>query len=190
MNTEPLPLVRDAATFASLRPPYTVLYADPPWHFKDRCNDGNRGAEHKYPVMRPDELARLPVATLAAKDAALLMWATYPQLDVALNLMTAWGFRYTTGGFTWVKRTAVGSWFRGMGHYTRSNAELCLLGVRGSPAVVSRSVCQVVDSPRGRHSAKPPEVRDRIVELFGDVPRVELFARERVPGWDAWGNEV
>jgi N6-adenosine-specific RNA methylase IME4 len=181
-------------TFATLRPPYSVIYADPPWHYRDRANDGARGAEHKYPVMSPAELAALPVRELAAKDCALCMWVTYPQLAVGLDLIRAWGFRYSTGLFTWVKskksKKAGPGWIMGMGHYSRSNAELCLLSVRGAPKVVCRSVQQIIDTPRGRHSEKPAVARERIVQLFGDVPRVELFARIRPPGWDVWGNEV
>ena len=98
---------------------------------------------------------------------------------------------FVTCAFVWVKQNPkAGGIYSGMGHWTNQNAELCLLARRGKPRRVARDVKQVVLAPRGRHSAKPAEVRDRIVRLMGDVPRVELFARERVQGWEAWGNEI
>jgi N6-adenosine-specific RNA methylase IME4 len=118
---------------------------------------------------------------------------TYPNLPLGVQVISAWGFKYATCAFTWAKTNKVsGTWFMGCGNYTRANAEVCLLGTRGhcQNMRVSRSVPQLVVSAVGRHSEKPPEVRDRIVSLFGDVPRIELFARQKTPGWDAWGNEV
>lgn len=116
-------------------------------------------------------------------------------MEEALRVMRAWGFEYRTAAFVWVKKNRrSGSNFWGMGAYTRANAEVCLLGVtpgtRAGAAVRDHSVHQIVEAPVEAHSRKPAEVRERIVRLLGDVPRIELFARERVPGWDAWGNEV
>ena len=123
------------------------------------------------------------------------MWATFPNIAEAIKVLEAWGFTYKTAAFVWVKTYAKSERpFWGMGAYTRANAEVCLLGTtRGTKArqaVKSHSVQQIVEAPVERHSKKPAEVRERIVRLLGDVPRIELFARERVPGWDAWGNEV
>ena len=121
----------------------------------------------------------------------LFLWATGPLLPVAISVVEAFGFRYVNVAFTWIKLTRDGGKPSiGMGHYTRSNAEYCLLGVKGKPRVESRSVHSVVMSPRREHSRKPNEVRDRIVELCGDVPRIELFARESVAGWDRYGFEA
>jgi N6-adenosine-specific RNA methylase IME4 len=149
------------------------------------------------------EISRLPVERVAAENCALLMWAIWPRLPDALEVMRAWGFAFKTCAFVWVKANkaeATGqmvmlaegakSDFVGMGMWTRSNTEFCLLGVKGKPTRASASVRQVIYEPLRRHSEKPNEARRRIVELFGDVPRVELFARERVQGWEAWGNEV
>ena len=115
-----------------------------------------------------------------------------PKLPVAFDVIKAWGFNYKTCAFTWVKRNRVSreTWFTGMGHYTRANAELCLLGTRGRPRRVDASVHQIIDTPIEGHSKKPDEARRRIVQLCGDLPRIELFARERVAGWEAWGNEI
>ena len=170
---------------------YQIIYADPPWSYRDKALAGNRGACCKYPVQSQGWLERLPVAQIAAQDCCLFLWVTMPKLDEVFALISAWGFEYKTCAFTWVKRNKISpTWFWGMGRWTRANAELCLLATRGAPKRVSAGVHSVVDAPIGKHSAKPNIVRDRITELCGDLPRIELFARERAPGWDAWGNEI
>ncbi len=169
---------------------YSIIYADPPWRY-DFCRSRRREIENHYPTMPRQELEALPVGAMAEDDAALFMWGTWPKLDWAIPVMEAWGFSYRTVAFVWVKLNPSGIGHAvGMGNWTRSNTEFCLLGTRGNPKRTSASVLQLVYGPRGRHSAKPPEVRKRIVQLMGDLPRVELFAREKVDGWDAWGNEV
>lgn len=112
-------------------------------------------------------------------------------LKEAIELIEAWGFTYKTIAFNWIKQNKKSpSLFWGLGNWTRSNSEICLLATKGNPKRVSAAVHSVVMTPIQRHSQKPDEVRDRIVELMGDLPRIELFARETAPGWDAWGNEV
>lgn len=119
------------------------------------------------------------------------MWATFPMLKEALEVVEAWGFVYKTVAFNWVKQNKSGEGlFMGLGNWTRSNSEICLLAVKGKPKRVNASVRSVILSPVQRHSQKPAEARDRIVDLMGDLPRIELFARETAPGWDSWGNEV
>jgi N6-adenosine-specific RNA methylase IME4 len=131
------------------------------------------------------------VHELADENCALLLWTTCPQLPVALNVLDAWGFDFKTVGFCWTKTNPKsGTFFMGMGNHTRANAELCLLGLKGRMVRMDAGVSSLVVAPRGRHSEKPAEVRDRIVRLYGDVPRIELFARQRVEGWAAWGDEV
>ena len=128
------------------------------------------------------------------QGCALFMWATFPTIPDALRVMEAWGFTYKTAAFVWIKEYKSGGNFYGMGAYTRANAEVCLLGVtpgfKAKELVKSHSVHQVIESPIQAHSVKPDEARRRIVELLGDVPRIELFARQHVPGWDAWGDEL
>jgi N6-adenosine-specific RNA methylase IME4 len=166
-----------------------VVYADPPWQYQDRNCNGS--AEQHYRTMPLDEIKALPVGGIAAPDAVLLLWATWPLLREAMELIEAWGFTYKTIGFNWIKRNRSDcGFFFGLGRWTRGNAEPCLLATRGKPKRVNNAVSQLIFEPVGRHSAKPPVVRDRIVTLLGDVPRIELFARERVDGWEAWGNEV
>lgn len=119
------------------------------------------------------------------------MWATFPMLREALDVIEAWGFSYKTVAFNWVKQNRNGTGiFMGLGNWTRSNSEICLLATKGKPKRISGSVRSVVLSPLQQHSRKPAEIRDRIVELMGDLPRIELFAREAAPGWDVWGNEA
>lgn len=167
---------------------YRVIYADPAWRF---LAGGKRGADQHYDVMSLKDIKALPVADIAADDCALFMWATTPMLPHALDVINAWGFKYKTVGFTWVKRNKVSDgWFWGLGYWTRANAELCLIATKGKPKRVSKAVHQVVDARIEKHSKKPDEVRDRIVKLMGDVDRIELFARQRASGWDAWGNEI
>lgn len=168
---------------------YGVIYADPPWSYTDKCNSGNRGAGHKYQTMTDAELAALPVGSIAADDCALFMWATFPRLGAAIQLMADWGFTYKTCAFVWVKKSEAWKLAWGMGNWTRANAEIVLLGIKGKPKRIACGVHQIIEAPRREHSRKPDEARDRIVELMGDVPRIELFARQSAPGWESWGNE-
>lgn len=171
---------------------YNVILADPPWSFRSWSSKGmGRSAEQHYPTMRLEDIKALPVSDLAAGDCVLFLWATFPMLKEALEVIDTWGFTYKTVAFTWVKenRKSPGL-FWGLGYWTRANAEVCLLATRGSPKRQSAAVHQVILSPVERHSKKPDEVQERIVTLMGDVSRVELFARQETPGWDVWGNEV
>jgi site-specific DNA-methyltransferase (adenine-specific) len=141
--------------------------------------------------MKLSDICTLPVAGITDKDCVLFLWATYPNLPEAFEVIKACGFVYKTVAFTWVKRCKKSpGWFVGLGHWTRANAEICLLATKGNPKRISKSVRQIVEAPIAEHSKKPDEVRDRIVELLGDVPRIELFAREKADGWDVFGNEV
>jgi len=180
---------------------YNIIYADPPWHFSVwNVAKSDRHVSHKYPTMNVEDICKLPIKDIAADNAMLFLWATYPNLLDALKVMKAWKFKYKTVAFTWVKLWPKSrgpivnldkDFHMGLGYYTRANPEICLLGTRGKILErLDRSVRNLVITPRGRHSEKPGEVRDRIVQLFGDLPRVELFARQKVSGWDSWGNEV
>lgn len=168
---------------------YKVIYADPPWKYQQKNLQGT--AEKHYPTMSQEELCALPVEQLADKDCVLFMWATFPMLQEALQLIKAWGFQYKTVAFVWIKQNKKSpTWFYGMGFWTRSNTEICLLAKRGKPKRNSAGVHQLIISPIERHSKKPDEARTKIELLMGDVPRIELFARQKSEGWDVWGNEV
>lgn len=170
---------------------YNLIYADPAWTYRDKCHSGKRGAGYKYDLMTLEQLCALPVADLAADDCLLAMWWVNPMPAEALQVVAAWGFTIKTmAGFTWHKITKNGHRHFGMGNWTRANAENCLFAVRGKPKRSSAAVSQLIVAQVGKHSQKPPEARDRLVQLMGDVLRLEMFARERVDGWDAWGNEV
>jgi site-specific DNA-methyltransferase (adenine-specific) len=140
--------------------------------------------------MKTGEICALPVWTITDNNCALILWTTFPKLPDALRVIDAWGFRYATIAFNWFKTNKSGAPFFGVGYYTKSNSEIALLGVKGRMKPVSNFVSQVVVSEREQHSRKPDIVRGKIIELFGDLPRIELFARQNHPGWDAWGNEV
>jgi len=169
---------------------YKIIYADPPWSYKDKALAGNRGVEFKYEVMSLEEIKKLSVDKIADEDCCLFLWITFPNLNIVFDVIKSWGFKYKTVAFTWVKKYKNGNNFMGMGNWTRANAEVCLLCTKGKPKRISASVRQIIESVPERHSKKPDIVRDKIVELCGDLPRIELFARETADGWDSWGNEI
>jgi len=168
---------------------YSIIYADPPWSYSDKRCKG--GVANHYNTMKVSDICDLPVKNIADKDCVLFMWATYPMLKEALQVIEAWEFTYKSIAFQWIKQNKSGNgYFFGLGRWTRGNTEPCLIAVKGKPKRISASVGQLVFSPLRKHSQKPDEVRDKIIELVGDLPRIELFAREKTPDWDAWGNEV
>jgi N6-adenosine-specific RNA methylase IME4 len=170
---------------------FTIVYADPPWPYRDKCNAGQRGAAFKYPLMTLRDICSLPVPQITAPNAALFLWATAPMLNEAIVTILSWGFDYKTVAFTWIKKCKKQTRkdFLGMGSYTRANSEFVLLGVRGKIKRIDAGVRQIVRAPVMRHSQKPAEVRDRISQLMGHQSRIELFAREPVPDWKCWGND-
>lgn len=169
---------------------YNVIYADPPWRYGDRkCNGA---CEHHYETMTLENIKNLPVKELCEKDCVLFLWTTYPMLKESLQVMEAWGFKYKSIAFQWIKLNKSGKGkFFGLGRWTRGNTEPCLLAVKGKPSRKSNSVSQLIEYPLGQHSAKPPITREKIKELMGEDARcVELFARQQTEGWDVWGNET
>lgn len=171
---------------------YQVIYADPPWSYNDKMAGHSFSLDHEYDTQSKDWIEKLPVGSISADNSVLFLWAVSPQLPEALQVMKAWGFKYTTVAFCWSKRTTNGKEVSNLGRWTMGNIELCLLGVKGRPNKLrlDKSVKQLVIAERTKHSKKPDEVRKRIVQLFGDLPRIELFAREKTEGWDIWGNEL
>ena len=170
---------------------YKIIYADPPWSYKDKASAGNRGACFKYDVMTVEDIKALPVKEIADDDCILFIWVTFPMIQEGLDTIKAWGFKYKTIGFNWVKRNKKShSWFWGMGNLTRSNSEICLIAVKGNPKRISAGVHSIIDTPIEGHSKKPDVVRDKIIKLVGNLPRIELSARSKTDGWDVFGNEV
>ncbi|QOV18548.1 hypothetical protein INP51_11070 [Blautia liquoris] len=141
--------------------------------------------------MKLEDICSLPISSIADKDCALFLWSTFPMIPEALKVMRSWGFTYKTVAFVWIKQNRSGNgFFSGLGHWTRSNVEICLLGIKGKPKRISKKVHQLIISPLERHSKKPDIVREKIVELMGDISRIELFARQSVKDWAVWGDEV
>ena len=181
---------------------YQIVYADPAWSYDDKSlNRG--GALRHYETMSIDDIKALPINEITDKNCILFMWATFPKLQEGLDTIKAWGFEFKTCAFVWIKtnkRTNVAQSsflpsdsfdsFMGMGRWTRSNAEICLLGVKGKPQRINAGVHQLIYAPIDKHSKKPNETRTKILQLCGDLPRVELFARQVPIGWDVWGNQV
>jgi N6-adenosine-specific RNA methylase IME4 len=169
-----------------------AICLDAPWKYENPpMGDSNRSPERHYDTMTFDALKALPVAALAADDCAMFMWTTGPMMPQAIELLGAWGFAFKTIAFTWIKTLRSGGdalhW--GTGYWTRANPEYVLLGTKGAPCRLAMDVHSVVVAPVQEHSRKPAEVRSRIERLVAG-PYLELFAREQVPGWTTWGNEV
>jgi N6-adenosine-specific RNA methylase IME4 len=181
---------------------YKIIYADPPWRYEFSPTAG-RAIEKHYPTMHIDDIKALPIDSISDNDSILFIWGTWPKLLETISVIQAWGFNYRTVGFVWVKLnkkqdlsqtsflpSASFNDFLGMGNYTRSNSEFCLIGTKGKPKTISNSVRQIIFSKIREHSRKPDEARQRILELMGDLPRIELFARAATLGWDVYGNEA
>tara|TARA_R100001480_G_scaffold144434_1_gene142368 strand:- start:1811 stop:2359 length:549 start_codon:yes stop_codon:yes gene_type:complete len=172
---------------------YKIIYADPPWTFTFWSEKAQRKVSNHYQLMTANEIYNLPVSKISEENCILFLWVTYPNLLEGLETIKRWGFTYKTCGFSWIKKNKIkDSLFWGMGYYTRSNNEICLLATKGKPKRISSKVHQVVIDKIREHSRKPDCIRDRIVELCGDVSRIELFARQDFThkGWDHWGNEL
>lgn len=171
---------------------YNIIYADPPWRYNDKRGNCSDYAGITYPTMTIEEIAVMPIKNISADNCILFIWVTMPMLDVCFEVITRWGFKYKTCGFVWVKTrpNTMIAVSHGIGNYTKSNVELCLIATKGQFKRNQKNVEQIVYAPRGRHSEKPAIIRERIIELCGDVKRVELFARKKVEGWASYGNEI
>jgi N6-adenosine-specific RNA methylase IME4 len=170
---------------------FGTIYADPAWSFltytKHRTTL-HRGVHEHYGVMTQAELMALPVSDMAADDAALFMWVVDSHFDEALALGRAWGFTFKTCAFVWVKTALDGQPRMSMGYWSRKETEQCWLFTRGKPRRIGKGVRQVIMAPRREHSRKPDETYRRIEALVGG-PYIEMFARQRYPGWSQWGNQ-
>lgn len=173
---------------------YDIIYADPPWQFNNKKTGGSMksGSEHQYlSVMSVDDICNMPIPEIASDNCTLIMWYVGSMPKEAIKVVESWGFEIKgMNGFVWNKETVKGLPYFGMGFRTRAGMESAIIAIKGKPKVYSHSVRQVRSAPVGKHSAKPSEFRDDIVELCGDLPRIELFARKAADGWDCFGNEV
>jgi len=186
---------------------YRCVKADPPWNHVTWTDKGKEGRPQHYSRMSIDDICAMPVVDICHDDCWLFLWTTSPHLEQAFRVMHAWGFTYSSMGFVWIKvnktpaayvKTAKGvvvpaytsqDLFTGQGYTTRKNAEFCLLGRRGKPKRLSKSIHEVIVAQRREHSRKPDEAYDR-VKKYCAGPRIELFSRENRAGFDVWGNEV
>lgn len=182
---------------------YNIIYADCPWEYDDGRTSKSAGmARSAYETMPLQDICNLPVSAISARDCMLFLWGTWPKLPEALKVMEAWGFTYRTCAFVWIKLNPGFTtdqnysiprheFYSGLGHWTNSGSEFVLMGRKGDTLPRERrDIKQVIAYPRLRHSEKPSIFRDKIVDLLGDLPRIELFARSLHLGWDAWGNEL
>ena len=151
----------------------------------------NSSATDHYKTMSLQDICNLPVKKIADDNCILFMWVTLPKLNQFMDVIKSWGFEYKSTAFVWVKKNKISnSFFMGLGRWTRANPEICVLATKGKISRRSNKVRQLQIFPIEQHSKKPDEFRNLIIELCGDLPRIELFARQKTPGWDAWGNEV
>lgn len=189
------PIHQQVAKLRRKKQKFSIVIADPPWEYKDKAAAGERGAEFKYPTMKLRDIKNLDVNSIVEKDAVLLLWGTWPLLDEAKAVMRAWGFRFKTNGFVWVKRNKLqtDTDFMGGGHYTRSNSEFVLIGVRGKRIPrLNNNVKQVIYEALRDHSQKPEAFYQSVNKLY-DLKKyktVELFARKRRPHILVLGNDV
>src|SRR3990167_3815073 len=159
---------------------YQIIYADPPWSY---YRGGYKNQSQHYDTMSIEEICALPVKDLSADNCILFLWVTFPILPEVFKVIEAWGFTYSTVGFTWVKATKdKKGFFFGLGNWTRSNAELCLIATKGSIERKDASISQIIYTPIEEHSKKPDIVKEKIVKLVGELPRIELFARQKTEG--------
>ena len=176
---------------------YQIIYADPPWNFSSKELQKYNGVrftsiEKHYKTQKNDWIYDLPVKNIVDSDCALFLWVTDAHLKEGIKTIESWGFKYITVVFVWEKKTKTGKTVANLGAWTMKNYELCLLGTKGSMLKHKKvnNIYQKVEAERTTHSKKPEQVRRNIELLFGNLSRIELFAREKTEGWDVWGNEV
>ncbi len=173
---------------------YNIIYADPPWTFGSKAyQDSGREfdkLETHYSTMSITDIMNLEIPS--HNNCACFMWTTDAHLKEAIEVIEAWGFKYKTIAFIWVKKYESGSLVYNFAPWTLKSCEICILGMKGTMGKYKKvnNVKQLVEAVRTKHSKKPNEVRNRIEKLFGDLPRIELFARDKADGWDSWGNEI
>lgn len=174
---------------------YKIIYADPPYRFSQGINrrknirdkfGTNEELSLQYPTMSDKEIIDLRVGELADEQCVLFLWTTDAHLEIAIKALNNWGFKYKTIAFCWNKKRGF------MGKWTVKQCEICLLATKGTSHKLLKSFKEksYLEENKTAHSSKPSEIRNRIERMFGDVPRIELFAREKPNGWDIWGNEL
>mgnify|MGYP003628413079 FL=1 len=177
---------------------YRVIYADPPWHYGSKSAVNNStGNEIKplsdhYVTMSLREIKDLPIIDMTKDDAVCFMWVTDSHIPEAIEVFKAWGFKYKTVAFNWIKTTSKGNYCKNVAPWTMKSSEICLMGTKGAMTKHKEvnNIEALVFAERNKHSQKPHEVRRRIELLFGKQKKLEMFARNSSEGWDLFGNEV
>lgn len=179
---------------------YNIIYADPAWKYNKgvrqetfpKRKQTRTERELPYQTMTLDEMKALDVNSISEKDSALFMWVTDSHLKQGIELMESWGFKYKTIAFIWKKITNKGNTCATVGAWTMKNCEICLFGTKGNMLQHKKSnnTFQLIEAERTINSKKPNEARNRILDIFPNIPKIELFAREKNENWDVWGNEV
>jgi len=176
---------------------YNIIYADPPWKFGSKSyQDGNRNMldldKTQYDTMTIEQLKQLKIKNITDNDCICFMWVTDSHLKEGIGVLEAWGFKYKTIGFNWIKQYKSGANCVNFAPWTLKSWEICLIGIRGTMGKykIANNIKGLLEEIRTKHSQKPQEARNRIEKLFGNLPKIELFAREKTEGWDVWGNEV
>jgi len=168
---------------------YNIIYADPPWSYKGKMM--NSSITDHYSVLTIEQIIKLPVKDIADDNCILFMWVTSLKLNEFMKIVENWGFEYKTVAFTWVKKNKKSDgFFMGLGRWTRANPEFCILATKGKIKRLRADIRQLQIHKIEEHSKKPDIFRDLIIDLVGDLPRIELFARQTADGWDSWGNEI
>ena len=170
---------------------YQIIYADPAWQYKSKeClakkSILNGKLNTHYSTMSMNDLKKLPVGGVSDDNCLLFLWVVSPMLDECIDVLKSWGFKYSTIGFIWHKQKT------NPGSYTMSECEICLIGKKGNIPTPRglRNIRQFLSESKTKHSSKPEEIRNRITQMFPTQNKIELFARQKVDGWDSWGNEV
>jgi len=171
---------------------WEIILADPPWRYNDLKTGGSHksGSGQHYLTMSKNEICALGCHLKLADNSYLFLWTTHPMIPDALEVMKEWGYEYRTVAFTWIKKTVNGKDLFGMGRWTRGNPEIILLGIRGKPKPISKGVANLTYAEKRRHSEKPEIIYEKIEQLCGKLPRLEMFARKKKNGWSAWGFEL
>jgi len=177
------PIIKDS--------PYEILYADPAWSYNRNVGEGIASEEYSTLSLNQIKTFLYQNKIKTEDNSVLFLWVTFPLLKEGLEVMEAWEFKYKTCGFNWIKLNKNGKPFFGIGSYTKSNSELCLMGVKGKGLpVLDNTISQIIMTEKDRHSKKPEEVADKILQLYGKRNAIELFARKKRAGWDVYGDEV
>ena len=172
---------------------YQIIYADPPWKMRYAIGlkDGFHVRDMPYPQMTVEAIKQLPIKEICDENAILFLWCIDAYIPNIKEIMESWGFKYITVGFVWNKISATGGVNAIVSQYTRKSCEMCYIGRKGKMLVIKPcGTDQYIGEQKRKHSQKPDDIKNRIVKLCGDLPRIELFARQKTEGWDVWGNEV